>query len=333
MDVLAAWGVLLMAGSLVIGLASCIVSIGFSAGVFQYQTLAIEVFRAKFAAITGSTVEEYIKTIPRFRRFFGRIPSGTGPSRDIGDGIRLLAGRPVSLTRERWWKTLDAIKDGPAWPMTEDAERRLQAIALHCANLPIKDGPPDDLKAKTFSGRRQAEILLARTKVDIDRAQTLDELFAAYLAHRAIVRRRWVHALTGGRRKLLKAKATPQVIFWKKILAYAGGGATSLVVLCSVVLRSQNLQHIHWSVIGGGIGLFLFSAGAIKAGSRGRLAGKDRTPYRVLMQRQPLVATGLMSGQVVVAVIASIMMLVLVLLALNFLAGFATGLSLGLMGS
>jgi hypothetical protein len=323
-----------MSGSIFIGLVYCIVSVGFSAGIFHYQTLAVDAFRERFAQITGVTVQEYLKAIPRFRKFFSRIPVDDGPIRGLGDGVRTLAGRPVPLTNERRWKIFNALQHGPAWRITEDTERRLLAVALYCANLPIKQPPPDTLKAKAFSGQRQAEFLVAQATVDIDDAQSVEELFIAYQGYRAVVRRKWFHALTGGHRKILKAKATPQVIFWKRILAYSGGGTGvgTLLFLCSVALRNDTLRHLPWPIIGGGIGLFLFAAGVVKSYNRGRLADKDRTKYRLFVQKQPLVATGLMSGQLVMAFFGGIMTLFLVLLALYFFQGLALGLVLRFMG-
>lgn len=323
-----------MGGSIFIGLTYSIVSVGFSAGIFQYQTLAVDAFRERFAEITGGTVEDYVKAIPRFRKFFSRISSDDGPIRGIGDGVRILIGRPVRLTNERRWEVFDALQHGPAWRITEDTERRLVAVALYCANLPITQPPPDSLKGKAFSGQRQAEFLVAQTKNDIDDAQSVEELFTVYQTYRALVRRKWFHALTGGHRKILKARATPQLIFWKKMFAYSGGGtgAGTLLFLYSAALRNDTLRHLSWPTIGGGIGLFLFATGVVKSYNRGRMVDHDRTKFRLFAQKQPLVATGVMSGQVVLAFFAGIMMLVLLLLALYFFQGLVLGLSLRLIG-
>lgn len=324
-----------MAGSTAIGLMYCVVSVGFSAGIFHYQTLAVDAFRDGFTEITGMTVEEYIDAMPRFRKFFSRIPIHDGPFRTIADGARVLAGRPLPLNNERRWKIFDVLQRGPSWRMTEDIENRLLTVALFCANLPINEPPPDAVKAKAFSGQRQAEILLSQTKIDIDNAQNAEELFIAYQSYRALVRRKWFHALTGGHRKILKARATPQVIFWKKILAYsgAGGGVGTLFYLISTALRNEVLRHVPWPLIGGGCGLFLFAVGVIKSAHRGRLPDQERTQYRLFIQRQPLVATGLLSGQVVLAFFAGIAMLFLVLLTLSFAQGLAVGLAMRLMGT
>ncbi|UVO13404.1 hypothetical protein NM962_04550 [Mycobacterium sp. SVM_VP21] len=332
---LAAWGVLLMAGSIFIGLRHCVVSVGYSSGILHYQTLAVDTFRERFVEITGATVDEYVKAIPRFRKLLSRIPLADGPFRTIGDGARTLSGRPVSLTNERRWKIVEALQDGPAYRMTEDTEKRLLTVALFCANLPIKEPPPDAVKAKVFSGQRQAELLLARTKVDISNAQSVEDLFVAYQCYRAVVRRKWFHALTGGHRKILKAKAAPQVVFWKKILAYSGtgSGVGTLLYLISTALRNENLRHVPWPLIGGGVGVFLFATGVVKSAGRGHLTGQDRTQFRLFVQRQPLLATGLLSGQVVMGLFVGIMALFLVLLVMNFAQGLALGLALGFLGT
>lgn len=335
MNALAAWGILLMAGSIFIGLTYSVLAVGFSAGIFHYQTLVVDAFRDRFTEITGMTVEEYIDAMPRFRRFFSRLPVHDGPFRTIGDGTRVLAGRPLPLNNERFWKILNALQHGPAWRMTDDAEKRLLTVALFCANLPIKEPPPETVKAKAFSGRRQAELLVSQTKTDIDSAQSIEELFNAYQKYRALVRRKWFHALTGGHRKILKARATPQVIFWKRILLYAGtgGGVGTLLYLISTALQNETLRHVPWPLIGGGVGLFLFATGVIKAASRGRLPDQERTKYRLFMQKQPLVATGLLSGQVVMGFFAGLMVLFLALLVINFAQGLALGLALRFMGT
>lgn len=297
--------------------------------------MAVDAFRDEFSEITGMTVEEYIDAMPRFRKFFSRLPVHDGPFKTLGDGARTLAGRPLSLNNERCWKVFNALQHGPAWRMTEDTEKRLLTVALFCANLPIKEPPPDAVKTKAFSGRRQAELLVSQTQADIDSAQSIEELFIAYQSYRALVRRKWFHALTGGHRKILKARATPQVIFWKKMFTYSGtgGGVGALLYLISTALQNENLRHVPWPVIGGGLGVFLFAAGVIKAASRGRLPDQERTKYRLFMQRQPLVATGLMSGQVVIGFFAGLMMLLLMLLIMNFAAGLALGLALSFMGT
>jgi hypothetical protein len=331
---LVAVGLLFMLGSTWICVQYTIVSIGFSAGILQYQTMAIDAFRQRFQELTGLTVESYLKSLPVRTKLGARL-SHDGPIQALRNAVRLVRGEPLLLTNERWIGILDALRTGPTFYITKDLHQRLTTVALYCACLPTNRVPSGSLRGAAFSGQRQAEFLVAPTLADIQAARTIDDLMRAYLLHRATARRKWFHAMTGGHRKILKAKATSQWIFWKRILAYSGGGGGvgTLVSLCFTALGHGQLPiALSLPTIGAGSGLFLAAVGIVKSLNRGRIPDEYRTPYRVFVKRQPLIGAGLVSGQVVLTMFAGLVVIVLVFtllaFALSFTVGFMTGLAL-----
>jgi len=324
---------LLMVASILICAVFSIVSIGFSAGIFQHQTLVIDALRERLEELTGLTAEKYVKSLPVRVRVRARM-SHDGPVQTIRNGIRMLRGRPLLLTNKRWIETLDALRTGPWLYMTEDRRQRLLEVALYCASLSIKRPPIGPVNAAAFNGQRQAEILFSQVRHRIRRAQSVDDLIVVYLEHRTMVRGKWFHSVTGGRRKILRAIATPQWIFWKRFLVYVGGagGVGSIFSLCLMGLGYREGGIAGWlPVVGGGVGAFLCAVGIVKTIHRGPLPDGYRTAYRLFIKRQPLVGTGLMSGQIVLMMCASVLMVLLVMLALAVTTSFTLGLTLGVL--
>jgi hypothetical protein len=295
--------------------------------------MATDAFRQRLEEQTGLTVEKLLKSLPLRAKIGARL-SHDRPVQALRNAIRLVRGKPLLLTNERWIGSLEALRTGPMLYVTDDLQQRLTAVALYCACLPTSRVPSGSLKATAFSGQRQAEYLFAPILEEIREAQTVDDLIALYLLHRATVRRKWFHATTGGHRKILKAKATPQWIFWKRILAYSGGGGGvgTLVSLCLTALGHDEFPITHsLPTIGAGIGLFLCAVGILKSLNRGRIPDEYRNGYRLFLKRQPLIGAGLISGQVVLSMVVGLTMVLLVFTLLAIALSFTVGLMSGLL--